>query len=120
MNERGTLAPAIRGTIRHRLLVNAVVDPDEAASRLPDGVRPHVTDLGTVVGVCLLEIGAIRPAGVPAAVGTTVRAAAHRISVEWDSRSGASVTGVYVPVRHTDSRLAVVVAGGRERCVMKV
>ena len=56
----------IRGTIHRRLLVNAVVDPDEAARRLPVGLRPHVTALGTVVGCCLLEIDRIRPAFLPA------------------------------------------------------
>jgi hypothetical protein len=102
---------AVRGTIRRRLLVNAVVDPDEAARRLPPDVRPHVTEHGTVVGCCLLEIEAIRPAAMPAFVGQGLRAAAHRISVEWDEESGATVTGVYVPVRHTDSHLAVALGG---------
>jgi len=93
------------------LLVNAVVDPDEAAFRLPEGVRPHVIAVGTVVGCCLLEIEAIRPAGLPAVVNQRLRAVAHRISVEWDDESGATVAGVYVPVRHTDSRLAVALGG---------
>jgi hypothetical protein len=93
------------------LLVNAVVDPDDAARRLPQGMRPHVTTDGTVVGCCLLEIEAIRPAGTPAVVGQHLRAAAHRISVEWDDESGSTMTGVYVPVRHTDSRLAAALGG---------
>jgi hypothetical protein len=93
------------------LLVNAVVDPDEAARRLPQGFGPHVTADGTVVGCCLLEIEAIRPAGLPAFVGQRLRAAAHRISVEWDDGAGETVTGVFVPVRHTDSRLAVALGG---------
>lgn len=102
---------AIRGTIKRRLLVNAVVDPDEAARRLPAGLRPHVTAEGTVVGCCLLEIEHIRPAGVPAVLGLGLRAAAHRISVEWDHPSGTTV-GVYVPVRHTGS-LPTRMLGGR-------
>lgn len=102
---------AVRGTIRRRLLVNALVDPDEAASRLPAGLRPHVTDVGTVVGCCLLEIDQLRPARLPAGAGITVRAAAHRISVEWEDGSGAPAVGVYVPVRHTDARLAVALGG---------
>jgi hypothetical protein len=103
--------PLVRGVIRRRLLVNAVVDPDEAAARLPVGLRPHVTDLGTVVGCCLLEITDVRPAPVPAVVGINLRAAAHRFSVEWDDESGQPVVGVYVPVRLTDSRLAVALGG---------
>jgi hypothetical protein len=101
----------IRGTIRRRLLLNAVVDPDEAADRLPAGLRPHVTERGTVVGCCLLEIERIRPARGPAAFGFTLRAAAHRISAEWDDGSGAPTVGVYVPVRHTDSRAAAILGG---------
>ncbi|MEE8602403.1 DUF2071 domain-containing protein [Euzebya tangerina] len=101
----------VRGTIRRRLLVNALVDPDEAAERLPAGVRPHVTPEGTVVGCCMLEIEGIRPAGVPVALGQRLRAVAHRISVEWEDGSGGTEIGVYVPIRHTDSRLAAVLGG---------
>lgn len=102
---------AVDGTIRRRLLVNAVVDPDEAGRWLPRGVRPHVIAAGTVVGCCLLEIEGIRPRGLPAVVGRRLRAVAHRISVEWDDGSGATEVGVYVPVRHTDSRCAVALGG---------
>ena len=41
-----------------------------------------------------------------------MRAAAHRISAEWEDGSGATVIGVYVPTRMTDAR-ATVLAGGR-------
>jgi hypothetical protein len=65
-----------------------------------------------VVGCCLLDIHHLRPAAVPAATGVGLRAAAHRISVEWDHASEwEPVVGVYVPMRHTDSRLAVAVGG---------
>ncbi len=101
----------MRGTIRSRLLVNALVDPDEAAQRLPHGLRPHVTGRGTVVGCCLLDIVAIRPARLPAMAGTSLRAAAHRISVEWDDDFGATTVGVYVPLRLTDSRAAIALGG---------
>lgn len=100
----------MHGTIVRRLLVNAVADPAEVAGRLPNGLRPHVTDGGTVVGCCLLEVEHLRPAAVPAALGTGLRAAAHRISVEWDHEHGTAV-GVYVPVRHADSLLARALGG---------
>jgi hypothetical protein len=103
--------PPVRGVIRRRLLVNAVVDPDEAATRLPAGLRPHVTDAGTVVGCCLLELEQVRPAWLPAGVGTAMRAAAHRLSVEWDDADGHTIVGVFVPLRHSDSRLAVALGG---------
>ena len=75
------------------------------------GVRPKVTGQETVVGCCLLELEAVRPAGAPAVIGQRLRAVAHRISVEWEDDTGAAVTGVYVPMRHSDSRLAVAVGG---------
>ena len=103
---------SIRGTLRSRLLINTLVDPDEVTSHLPEGVRPHVTTGGTVVGCCLLDIAAVRPAPVPATLGSRLRAAAHRISVEWDDECGLTEVGVYVPTRHTDSRTAIL-AGGR-------
>jgi hypothetical protein len=99
------------GTLRRRLLLNAVVDPDEAADRLPHGLRPHVTSTGTVVGCCLLEIEHLRPGRVPAVLGVRQRAAAHRISAEWENEEGELVVGVYVPERRTDSRLAVAFGG---------
>lgn len=108
----GPTPRAMRGTIRTRLLVNALVDPDEAAQRLLHGLRPHVIDQGTVVGCCLLDIVSIRPARLPAMVGTSLRAAAHRISVEWDDDFGATTVGVYVPLRLTSSR-APIALGGR-------
>ena len=100
----------MKGRIAHRLLVSSLVDPDEAASRLPAPLRPHVIDGGTVVGCCLLELEAVRPDPLPAVIGRSLRAAAHRISVEWDSPDGV-VVGVYVAIRHTDSRLAAIVGG---------
>jgi hypothetical protein len=101
---------AVLGRIRSRLLVNALVDPEEAARRLPAGLRPHVTGEGTVVGCCLLDLAAVRPARFPTAVGTSFRAAAHRISVEWDDAAGTTV-GVFVPLRLSPSRVAVALGG---------
>jgi hypothetical protein len=111
MSERGVSLRAMRGVIRSRLLVNALVDPAEAATRLPSGLRPHVVAGGTVVGCCLLDIAAIRPARLPATFGASLRAAAHRISVEWDDESGGTTVGVYVPLRLTDSRPAIALGG---------
>lgn len=105
------MARTVVGRLRRRLLVNAVVDPDEAASRLPAGVRPHVTPAGTVVGCCLLAIDHLRPARTPAALGIAQLAAAHRISIEWENDDGDLVVGVYVPERRTNSRLAIAIGG---------
>lgn len=101
-----------RGRIHSRLLLNAIADPAEVSLRLPDGVRPHVTDGGgTVVGCCLLEIDDLRPRGLPSFVGVRIRAVAHRISAEWDTPDGETDVGVFVPMRHSDSRLASLVGG---------
>ncbi|EFV13992.1 DUF2071 domain-containing protein [Segniliparus rugosus] len=101
----------VSGHIQRRLLVNFVADPDEVRPRLPQGVRPHVTGSGVVVGCCLLRFGQVRPDPLPDFLGLGFQAAAHRISVEWEAESGATTVGVYVPVRHTDSRLLPLVGG---------
>ena len=101
----------IVGVIRHRLLVNRLADPAEVASRLPSGVRPHVTASGgVIVGCCLIRIDSTRPWPVPKMFGSTLRAAAHRISVETGSEDSPT-RAVYVPCRHTDSALPVMVGG---------
>lgn len=111
MSTYGSSGRVVRGLIRRRLLVNAVVDPDEAAGRLPPGPRPHETALGTVVGCCLLDIAELRPRPLPAAVGIRQRAGACRISAEWDNDAGETIVGVWVPARRTDARLAVALGG---------
>lgn len=100
------------GTIRHRLLINRLVDPAEVAPRLPGNVRPYVTSTGgVVVGCCLIAIGSARPWPAPSFVGPTIRAAAHRISVE-AGPPGSPTSAVYVPMRHSDS-VPTVTIGGR-------
>lgn len=86
-------------------MVNALVDADEAAARLPSGLRPHAVGGKTVVGCCLLELADIRPGGLPMP-GVRMRAAAHRIAVELDGD-----VGVFVPGRLTDSRAARAIGG---------
>lgn len=100
------------GHIQRRLLVNSLADPAEVATRLPTGLRPHVgANGGTIVGCCMIEIDAARPWPMPSAVGISIRAAAHRISVDVDHDDKDSV-GVFVPGRQTDSTMAIF-AGGR-------
>ena len=106
-NRRGDLL----GVIRHRLLINRWADPDEVVRRLPDGLRPHVaSNGGVIVGCCLIAIEAARPWPMPAAIGRTIHAAAHRISVQVGSPDAAT-TAVFVPMRHSDSRPTVVIGG---------
>lgn len=104
-------APAIRATIQRRLLVNYRVEPAILAALLPAPFRPAIVAGCGVAGICLIRLGDVRPAGVPAALGVTSENAAHRVAVEWDTPSGPA-TGVYIPRRDTSSRL-VGLLGGR-------
>jgi hypothetical protein len=97
--------------MERRILVNYRVDPDTLASILPAPFRPALVDGHGVAGICLIRLGHIRPAGLPARVGLTTENAAHRVAVCWDSADGP-VTGVYIPRRDTSSRAATL-AGGR-------
>ncbi|MEQ1737577.1 MAG: hypothetical protein ABL886_14380, partial [Rhodoglobus sp.] len=64
-----------------------------------------------VAGVCLIRLAHLRPNWLHARIGWGAENAAHRIAVEWDGPAGIQ-TGVYIPQRHSSSRLAVL-AGGR-------
>ncbi|MDQ1172914.1 hypothetical protein QE430_001221 [Microbacterium testaceum] len=105
-----TPIPRMAATIAQRVLVNYRVDPDVARSLLPDGIRPQIVDDSSVAGVCLIHLTAFRPAWFTPAIGHRSRNAAHRIAVEWDGADGPQ-TGVYIPRRHSSSRLARLVGG---------
>jgi hypothetical protein len=104
-------APPLRTVIERRLLINYRVDPDLLARFLPAPFRPELVNGYGVAGICLIRLGRIRPAGIPAVAGLTLESAAHRVAVRWDGADGP-VTGVYIPRRDTSSRLAAL-AGGR-------
>jgi len=108
--------PALSATVERRLLINYRLDPAVARTLLPSSLRPQLVDGSAVAGICLLRLGAMRPAAFnraafPAQIGWGAENAAHRIAVEWDDAHGTH-QGVYVPRRHSASWLAVV-AGGR-------
>jgi hypothetical protein len=98
------------GTIERRLLINYRIDPQILARILPSPFRPQVVNGAGVAGICLIRLGHLRPSGLPAAVGVTSENAAHRVAVEWDGQDGPH-HGVYIPRRHTSSRLTVLVGG---------
>jgi hypothetical protein len=64
------------------------------------------------VGICLIRLEQIRPAGLPRMLGLSSENAAHRIAVEWTDPAGIQREGVYIPRRDTGSFLNRV-AGGR-------
>lgn len=100
--------PDLVGRIDRRILLDHHLPPAAAACALPPDLALRLHDGHAVVGVCLIRLIDVRPAGLPAAVGRTVEAAAHRISVEGPDGE----PGVFVPRRDTTS-WAAVVAGGR-------
>jgi Uncharacterized conserved protein (COG2071) len=102
--------PALAAVMERRILVNYRVDPDLLGSYLPAPFRPALVGGHGVAGICLIRLGRIRPAGLPAA-GLRSENAAHRAAVCWDGPDGP-VAGVYVPRRDTSSWLAAL-AGGR-------
>ena len=108
----GVRLPNLVGLIRRRILVNYRADPVVVGRLLPAGMRPKLQDGRAVVGICLIRLEHIRPAGVPAALGVSSENAAHRIAVEWVDDDGTPREGVYIPRRDTSSRLNHL-AGGR-------
>jgi hypothetical protein len=102
--------PRLAANIERRLLINYRLDPAVAQSLLPGSLRPQLVDGSAVAGICLLRLGALRPALSPLAVGWGAENAAHRIAVEWDDHDGTH-SGVYVPERHSASWLPVLVGG---------
>lgn len=102
--------PVVQGVIARRLLINYRVDPDMIAPLLPAPFKPKLIRGAAIAGICLIRLQAVRPRGIPAALGITSENAAHRIAVEWDSH-GLLQEGVYIPRRDTNSRLNTLIGG---------
>src|ERR1044071_9145498 len=96
--------PAIRGVIERRMLVNFRCDPEVLRRILPAPFRPKIVNDWGMAGICLIRLGKIHPAFLPAFGGLTSENAAHRIAVEWDDK-GETREGVFIPRRDTDSLL---------------
>lgn len=108
---QGLHLPAMRGVIERRMLVNFRCDPAVLSRVLPVPFRPKLVNGWGMAGICLIRLGALRPAFMPAFGGLTSENAAHRIAVEWDD-AGARREGVFIPRRDTNSMLNRI-AGGR-------
>jgi len=104
--------PIIKGTIKRRLLVNFRAEPTVVQRILPAPFRPKLHRGFSLVGICLIRLEQIRPAGLPGALGLSSENAAHRIAVEWTDAGGIKREGVFIPRRDTGSFLNRV-AGGR-------
>jgi hypothetical protein len=104
--------PVIKGTIKRRLLVNFRANPTVVQRLLPKPFRPKLHRGHSLVGICLIRLEQIRPAGLPGVLGLSSENAAHRIAVEWEDAAGIQREGVFIPRRDTGSVLNRV-AGGR-------
>lgn len=103
--------PQLTAEVERRLLVTYRAEPDVVAPLLPGGLRTQLVGGAAVVGICLIRLGGLRPAGWPRRVGLRSESAAHRIAVEWDGRAGVE-RGVYIPRRDSNALISVL-AGGR-------
>lgn len=117
--------PRLRGEIGRRLLMNYRADPDTVARLLPPPFRPQLVEDSAVAGICLIRLGAMRPAGVPRWAGLRSENAAHRVAVEWDDAEGTH-TRVYIPRRDSDSWVNIALGGRiypgehhRARCAVR-
>jgi hypothetical protein len=106
------LLPSIEGVIKRRLLVNFRVDPEVVQRMLPAGLTPKLQGGYAIAGICLIRLEQIRPSIVPWRLGFSGENAAHRVAVVWRDNDGADKEGVYIPMRHTDSSL-ILLLGGR-------
>ncbi len=104
--------PMIKGIIKRRLLINFRAAPSTVQRILPAPFRPKLQMGYAIVGICLIRLEQIRPAGLPGVIGLSSENAAHRIAVEWTDQAGIEREGVFIPRRDTDSTLNHL-AGGR-------
>lgn len=102
--------PVLRGRIARRLLLNFRVDPAALAALVPAPFRPQIVGGWGVAGICLIRLAEVRPAGAPRWLGLSSENAAHRVAVEWDE-GGELRRGVFIPRRHTSSRLNALAGG---------
>ena len=104
--------PVIRGMIKRRLLVNFRAAPKVVQDILPEPFHPKLHSGQAIVGVCLIRLERIRPAGLPGIIGFSSENAAHRIAAEWKDPKGLQKEGAFIPRRDTDALLNRL-AGGR-------
>jgi hypothetical protein len=103
--------PVLAGIIKRRLLVNFRADAEIVQRLLPFPFRPKLQNEHAVVGVCLIRLEHLRPAGLPWIPGFSSENAAHRIAVEWKDSQGVQKEGVFIPRRDTDALLNRLVGG---------
>src|SRR5690242_15017702 len=82
------------GVVRERFLLTYRVDPRAVRDLLAGPFMPVVREGTAFAGVCLVEMQAMRPAGLPAALGVAYHEAVYRLIVEYDSPTQGRVRGI--------------------------
>lgn len=103
--------PVVRAVMERKILLNFRGDPLTLERLLPSPFRVKRIHCWGVAGICLIRLRQARPKGLPATLGLVSENAAFRIAVEWHE-NGSVREGVFIPARHTNSRLNAM-AGGR-------
>src|SRR5258708_34236553 len=83
----GVMPPQVRARLDRRILVNYRVDPDVLAAVLPAPFRPVVVGGHAIAGICLIRLGQIRPAGMPALARVIPGTAPHPTAWAVDRRA---------------------------------
>lgn len=96
--------PAWEGLIARRILLNFRADIEVARTLVPEPLEVVEQNGCAVVGVCLMRLEQLRPAGSPAALGITSENMAHRIVVR-DPAGAARKDGIFVWRRDSDQPL---------------
>jgi len=101
---------AISGVIERRILANYRIEPKAVRRVLPAPFQPKLVSGFAIGGIYLIRLGQTRPAWSAVSWGLSSENTAHRIAVQ--GREGDELRqGVYVPRRHTNSRLNVLAGG---------
>lgn len=99
------MKPSARGKIDRRILINFSADPEFVRPLVPDQYGLQLANSRAVVGICLIRLKGMRPKFAPPVITLNSENIAHRIAVELSSSYGERSPGVYVPIRHTNSRI---------------
>ena len=103
--------PTITGIISRRLLLNYRIDADVVRGILPERFKPKLVGEFAMGGICLIRLEEVRAKGLPKFFGISSENCAHRFAVEWEDDAGRQCEGVYIPRRHTGSRLNALTGG---------
>lgn len=98
--------PKLATTIDRRLFVTYRLDPELLDGILPPGFEPEVINGKAVAGICLIRLAHMRPKWFTPDLGFTVENVAHRIAIRYTDEAGDHRSGVFIPERHTSSKLA--------------